>query len=117
MKTRILQLCSVVVILGVILTACAAPTPQVVQQTVVVPQTVVAQQTVVAKETVVVPVTVAAPTAAPMGKSLLPVNVPRKDLFVVDQIFRYGVAGNYNMQPYRAHAAPPCADDGNLLVP
>jgi len=97
MKTRILQLCSVVVILGVILTACAAPTPQVVQQTVVVPQTVVAQQTVVAKETVVVPVTVAAPTAAPMGKSLLPVNVPRKDLFVVDQIFRYGVAGNYNI--------------------
>lgn len=27
----------------------------------------------------------------------LPVNVPRQELFVLDQIFRYGVAGNYNI--------------------
>jgi peptide/nickel transport system substrate-binding protein len=27
----------------------------------------------------------------------LPVDVPREEMFVVDQIFRYGVAGNYNI--------------------
>ena len=27
----------------------------------------------------------------------LPVDVPREEVFVVDQIFRYGVAGNYNI--------------------
>lgn len=27
----------------------------------------------------------------------LPVDVPREEMFVVDQIFRYGVAGNYNL--------------------
>lgn len=27
----------------------------------------------------------------------LPVNLPRQEMFVIDQIFRYGVAGNYNI--------------------
>jgi peptide/nickel transport system substrate-binding protein len=27
----------------------------------------------------------------------LPVDIPREEMFVVDQIFRYGVAGNYNI--------------------
>ncbi|MCA9891598.1 MAG: ABC transporter substrate-binding protein [Anaerolineae bacterium] len=27
----------------------------------------------------------------------LPVDVPREEMFVIDQIFRYGVAGNYNI--------------------
>src|SRR5687768_2835037 len=27
----------------------------------------------------------------------LPVDIPREQLFVLDQIFRYGIAGNYNM--------------------
>ena len=67
------------------LTACAAPTPQIVPQTVVVsqavPQTVVVQQTVVAQQTVVVPQTVVAqqtvvvqPTAVPVSATNLPRN-------------------------------------------
>ena len=39
----------------------------------------------------------AAEQPAPAGTSLLPVKVPRQELFVVDQIFRYNVAGNYNI--------------------
>ena len=31
------------------------------------------------------------------ASSLLPVDVPREELFVADQIFRYNVAGNYNL--------------------
>lgn len=41
----------------------------------------------------VVPTTVGV-AQEPQG---LPVDVPREELFVVDQIFRYGVAGNYNL--------------------
>ena len=38
---------------------------------------------------------------APLGVALaqpsgLPVDVPREELFVADQIFRYGVIDNYN---------------------
>lgn len=41
----------------------------------------------------------AAPAAAPnvpAGESQLPVDVPREELFVADQIFRYSVIDNYN---------------------
>ncbi|MBV7328218.1 hypothetical protein KFU94_08140 [Chloroflexi bacterium TSY] len=34
--------------------------------------------------------------AAPAGDSQLPVDVPRDELFVADQIFRYNVIGNFN---------------------
>jgi peptide/nickel transport system substrate-binding protein len=34
--------------------------------------------------------------AAPAGDSQLPVDVPREELFVADQIFRYSVIDNYN---------------------
>ncbi|MGC9467392.1 MAG: ABC transporter substrate-binding protein [Anaerolineae bacterium] len=39
----------------------------------------------------------AADRPQPSGTSLLPVDVPREELFVADQIFRYNVAGNYNL--------------------
>jgi len=35
--------------------------------------------------------------AAPSGESQLPVDVPRENLFVADQIFRYSVIDNYNL--------------------
>lgn len=35
--------------------------------------------------------------AAPSGPSQLPVDVPRDELFVADQIFRYSVIDNYNL--------------------
>lgn len=38
----------------------------------------------------------AAQPAAPSGESQLPVDVPRNELFVMDQIFRYSVIDNYN---------------------
>lgn len=40
-----------------------------------------------------------APTAIGVAQEPqgLPVDVPREEMFVVDQIFRYGVAGNYNI--------------------
>ncbi|GIV79758.1 MAG: peptide ABC transporter substrate-binding protein [Litorilinea sp.] len=38
----------------------------------------------------------AAPAPAAAGSSQLPVDVPRQDLFVMDQIFRYSVIDNYN---------------------
>jgi peptide/nickel transport system substrate-binding protein len=38
-----------------------------------------------------------APAAAPDGSSQLPVDVPREELFVADQIFRYSVIDNYNL--------------------
>ena len=34
--------------------------------------------------------------AAPSGDSQLPVDVPRNEVFVADQIFRYSVIDNYN---------------------
>jgi peptide/nickel transport system substrate-binding protein len=78
------------------LAACTTPTPEVIMQTQVVTQ-VVAGTPVEKVITQVVEAT-AAPTAKPQsGNSLLPVDVPREDLFVADQIFRYGVAGNYNL--------------------
>jgi raffinose/stachyose/melibiose transport system substrate-binding protein len=65
MKTRILQLCSVLVILGMVLAACGpAATPQVV------PQTVVAKETVVVPQTVVVPPTAVPATATPARVTL-----------------------------------------------
>ncbi len=64
-----------------VLSACAAPTPQIVSQTVVVPQTVAVPQTVVAQQTVVVPQTVVAqqtvvvqPTPVPVTAGALPRN-------------------------------------------
>jgi peptide/nickel transport system substrate-binding protein len=45
-------------------------------------------------------VLILAPTAIGFAQeppSGLPVTVPREQMFVLDQIFRYGVAGNYNM--------------------
>ena len=84
------------------LTACATPTPEKIIQTQVVTQIV--QGTPVEKVVTQVVQATAAPTAVPKpttaplaGKSLLPVDTPRNELFVADQIFRYGVAGNYNM--------------------
>ena len=80
------------------LTACSTPTPQTIVQTQVVTQMV--QGTPVEKVvTQMVEVTPEAKaTARPLsGRSLLPVDVPREDLFVADQIFRYNVAGNYNL--------------------
>jgi alpha-glucoside transport system substrate-binding protein len=58
---------AVLVLLGLVVAACAAPTaPAPVVQTVVVPQTVVAQQTIVVPQTVVAQQTVVVqPTAAP----------------------------------------------------
>ncbi len=40
-----------------------------------------------------------APTAVGLAQEPqgLPVDIPREKMFVLDQIFRYGVAGNYNM--------------------
>ncbi|OUC06031.1 hypothetical protein RY27_23555, partial [Litorilinea aerophila] len=38
----------------------------------------------------------AAPAQVAAGSSQLPVDVPRQDLFVMDQIFRYSVIDNYN---------------------
>ena len=35
--------------------------------------------------------------AAPTGDSQLPVDVPREEMFVADQIFRYSVIDNYNL--------------------
>ena len=76
------------------LTACTTPTPQTIFLTQVVTQMV--EGTPV--ERVVTQMVEA--TTAPVqqtGNSLLPVDVPREDLFVADQIFRYNVAGNYNL--------------------
>jgi len=82
------------------LAACntTPPTPQTIIQTQVVTQ-VVEGQTVEKVVTQIVEATaVPQPTAKPMsGNSLLPVDVPREELFVADQIFRYGVAGNFNL--------------------
>ena len=83
------------------LAACATPTAQTIIQTQVVTQ-VVEGQTVEKVVTQIVEATaVPQPTAVPAkpmaGNSLLPVDVAREDLFVADQIFRYGVAGNYNL--------------------
>ena len=88
------------------LTACVTSTPtpeKVVQvQTQVVTQIVAG--TPVEKVVTQVVAATAAPTAVPkpttaplVGKSLLPVDTPRKDLFVADQIFRYGTPGNFNL--------------------
>jgi peptide/nickel transport system substrate-binding protein len=48
-------------------------------------------------ETAKAEVEAAAQQPAPAGEGELPVDVPRQELFVADQIFRYNVAGNYNM--------------------
>jgi peptide/nickel transport system substrate-binding protein len=78
------------------LAACATPTPQTIIQTQVVTQVV--EGTPVEKVVTQIVEATAAPTAKPMaGKSLLPVDVPRDDLFVADQIFRYAPAGQYNL--------------------
>lgn len=39
----------------------------------------------------------ASAASEPVFSGQLPVDVPRDEVFVVDQIFRYGVAGNYNI--------------------
>ena len=52
--------------------------------------------------------------AQPSG---LPVTVPREELFVMDQIFRWSVIDNYNIWGAGRHdAAPPRPDFGNALV-
>lgn len=83
------------------LAACATPTPQTIIQTQVVTQ-VVEGKPVEKVVTQIVEATAAPqptqPPAKPMsGTSLLPVDVPREDLFVADQIFRYGTPGNFNL--------------------
>ena len=54
------------VVLGVVLAACAAPTPQIVERTVVVPQTKVVEKVVEQTKVVEKVVTVPAPTPAPV---------------------------------------------------
>src|ERR1044071_5583669 len=39
----------------------------------------------------------ASPAAQILGGSQLPVSVPRNQVYVVDQIFRYSVANNFNL--------------------
>lgn len=75
------------------LVACTAPTPEVITQVV----TQVVEGTPVEKVVTRVVEATAAPAKPQTGKSLLPVDVPREELFVADQIFRYNVAGNYNL--------------------
>jgi hypothetical protein len=84
---------------GSVVASCGpAPTPQTIIQTQVVTQ-VVEGQPVEKVVTKIVEATAAPqPTVKPMsGNSLLPVDVPREDLFVADQIFRYGTPGNFNL--------------------
>ena len=79
MKARIASLLSILVVASMILTACAAPTPQVVekvvQQTVVVEKQVQVTQQVV-KEVVVTPT--AAPKAAVFPIQKIRVSVGRQ---------------------------------------
>lgn len=84
------------------LASCATPTPETIIQTQVVTQVVEGKpvEKVVTQivQATAAPQPTAVPTAKPLaGKSLLPVDVPRQDLFVADQIFRYSPAGNYNL--------------------
>jgi plastocyanin len=69
MIRKYLRLAIILIVGAIILGGCAAPTPQMVPQTVVVPQTVTVPQTVVVPQTQVVtavpPAATAAPTAAP----------------------------------------------------
>jgi len=64
---------ALLLILSLLMAACAAPPPAA---------DTAAEQ--------------AAAPAAPEGESQLPVDVPRAELFVADQIFRYNVIDNFN---------------------
>ena len=80
------------------LAACVPPTPQTIIQTQVVTQIVQGAPVEKVVTQVVMATAAPQPTVKPLsGNSLLPVNVPRTDLFVADQIFRYNVAGQYNL--------------------
>lgn len=81
---------------GVLAASCAPAAPEVIVQTAVVTQ-IVEGETIEKVVTQVVEATQAPVEVKPAGNSLLPVEVPREDLFVADQIFRYGVAGQYNL--------------------
>ncbi len=53
--------------------------------------------------------TAAEPAAAPAAAgrmSQLPVDVPREEVFVADQIFRYSVIDNYNFWIPNGHSRP-----------
>jgi raffinose/stachyose/melibiose transport system substrate-binding protein len=70
MSKKLYAIASMLLVVSILLGACApAATPQVIEKTVVVPQTVVAKETVIAKETVVV-VATTEPTAAPAPVTL-----------------------------------------------
>ena len=77
---------ALVVILGMMLSACqpAGVAPQVVKETVVVEKPV---EKVVTQE---------APAARNI-ETQIPVNVPRDQVYVIDQIFRYSVVNNFNL--------------------
>jgi peptide/nickel transport system substrate-binding protein len=93
-----------VVGLGTLAACVTPPTPEKIVefQTQVVTQVVAG--TPVEKIVTQIVAATAAPTATPKpttaplaGKSLLPVTTPREELFVADQIFRYGAPGNFNL--------------------
>jgi peptide/nickel transport system substrate-binding protein len=78
------------------LAACATPTPETVTVEKIVTQ-VVQGETVEKIVTQIVQATAEPVKEKAAGPSLLPVDVTREDLFVADQVFRYGVSGNYNL--------------------
>jgi peptide/nickel transport system substrate-binding protein len=78
------------------LAACATPTPETVTVEKIVTQ-VVQGETVEKIVTQIVQATAEPVKEKAAGPSLLPVDITREDLFVADQVFRYGVSGNYNL--------------------
>lgn len=110
MKKKLFLTVNVLVVVAMLLSACG-PTPepvervvtqivpQTVKETVIVegtPQVVEKEVTTVVEKVVTEEVEKIVEVEKPI-ESQLPVDVPRDEVFVADQIFRYNVAGNYNL--------------------
>jgi peptide/nickel transport system substrate-binding protein len=85
-------------VLGLLLAACGgSPAPQTpAEQPTAAAQAPAAQQPTAAPAAEQPTAAPAAEPAAPAADSGLPVNVPREQVLVVDQIFRYSVVDNFN---------------------
>jgi peptide/nickel transport system substrate-binding protein len=86
-----------------LLAACAAPTPEVIEKEVIVEkpvvETVVVEKEKVVEKPVVETVVVEKEVVVekPVLETQIPVDLPRDQVYVIDQIFRYSVVDNFNL--------------------
>ena len=111
MKKKFFLMTSVLVVAAMLLSACATPTPEVIEKIITqvvketVKETVIVEGTpqVVEKEVTKVVekvVTKEVEKVVEVEKEIesqLPVEVPRDKVYVIDQIFRYSVVDNFNL--------------------